>query len=78
MCIFAAFIEIMEIEKLRKALQSADAIIVGAGAGLSTSADFYPFPEPAGRRNRRANRQGLFDRASRLQRQTGGFQCVQG
>jgi NAD-dependent protein deacetylases, SIR2 family len=30
----------MEIEKLRKALQSADAIIVGAGAGLSTSAGF--------------------------------------
>ena len=40
LCIFAAFIEIMEIEKLRKALQSADAIIVGAGAGLSTSAGF--------------------------------------
>lgn len=30
----------MEIEKLRKALQSADAIVVGAGAGLSTSAGF--------------------------------------
>ena len=30
----------MEIEKLRKALQSADAIIIGAGAGLSTSAGF--------------------------------------
>ena len=30
----------MEIEKLRKALQSADAIIVGAGAGLSTAAGF--------------------------------------
>ena len=30
----------MEIEKLRKALQSADAVVVGAGAGLSTSAGF--------------------------------------
>lgn len=29
-----------EIEKLRKALQSADAIVIGAGAGLSTSAGF--------------------------------------
>ena len=29
-----------EIEKLRKALQSADTVIVGAGAGLSTSAGF--------------------------------------
>ena len=68
----------MEIEKLQRAIQSADAIVVGAGAGLSTSADFYPFPEPAGRRNRRANRQRLPERTSRLQRQAGGFQCVQG
>ena len=30
----------MEIEKLQRAIQSADAIIVGAGAGLSTSAGF--------------------------------------
>ncbi len=30
----------MEIEKLNIALQSADAIIIGAGAGLSTSAGF--------------------------------------
>jgi len=30
----------MEIEKLHKALQSADAIVIGAGAGLSTSAGF--------------------------------------
>ena len=30
----------MEIEKLRKALQSADVVVVGAGAGLSTSAGF--------------------------------------
>ena len=30
----------MEIEKLRKALQSTDAVVVGAGAGLSTSAGF--------------------------------------
>ena len=30
----------MEIEKLQRALQSADAVIVGAGAGLSTSAGF--------------------------------------
>ena len=35
----------MEIEKLRKALQSADAIVVGAGAGLSTSAGFTYFGE---------------------------------
>ena len=30
----------MEIEKLQRAIQSADAIVVGAGAGLSTSAGF--------------------------------------
>lgn len=31
------------IQKLHQAIQSADAIIVGAGAGLSTSAGFtYP------------------------------------
>ena len=40
MCIFALFFDIMEIEKLQRAIQSADAIIVGAGAGLSTSAGF--------------------------------------
>ncbi len=33
-----------EIEKLRKALCEADAVVVGAGAGLFTSAGFYPFP----------------------------------
>lgn len=32
------------IQKLHQTIQSADAIIVGAGAGLSTSAGFYPFP----------------------------------
>ena len=30
----------MEIERLRRALQSADAVVIGAGAGLSTSAGF--------------------------------------
>ena len=40
MCIFALFFDIMEIEKLQRAIQSADAIVVGAGAGLSTSAGF--------------------------------------
>lgn len=30
-----------EIEKLEKQIQQADAIIIGAGAGLSTSAGFH-------------------------------------
>lgn len=30
----------MQIEKLQQALQSADAVVIGAGAGLSTSAGF--------------------------------------
>ena len=30
----------MEIEKLRKTLREADAVVVGAGAGLSTTAGF--------------------------------------
>lgn len=30
----------VEIERLRKAVDKADAVIIGAGAGLSTSAGF--------------------------------------
>ncbi len=40
MCIFALFFDIMEIEKLQRTIQSTDAVVVGAGAGLSTSAGF--------------------------------------
>ena len=29
-----------EIERLRKEIQTADAIVIGAGAGLSTAAGF--------------------------------------
>lgn len=34
------------IEKLCSALEEADAVIIGAGAGLSTSAGFYPCQLP--------------------------------
>jgi len=40
LCIFALFFDIMEIEKLQRTIQSTDAVVVGAGAGLSTSAGF--------------------------------------
>lgn len=33
-----------QIERLKEALASADAVVIGAGAGLSTSAAFIPTP----------------------------------
>ena len=32
-----------KIEKLKQEMDTADAILIGAGAGLSTAAGFYPF-----------------------------------